>query len=95
MAEAQKDPAQATPEDDPVLLAKKKAAEQIKSRFHHEERRNMNVEKAHQWYLKEKSFEKKHFSKEAQLEKMRRRLLYIAPRPTVEKLVKQQTKKAA
>ena len=94
MAEAQKDQAQATPEEDPVLAARKRAAERVKARFHHEERRNMNVEKAHQWYLKEKSLEKKHFSKEKRLEEMRRRLFYIAPRPTVEKLVSGEKKAA-
>jgi len=53
----------------------------------------MNVEKAHQWFLKEKSLEKKGFSKDKQLELYRQRLFYIAPRPTIEKLL--QEKKAA
>ena len=93
MAEAQKDQAQAPPEENPILLAKKKAAERIKARFHQEERHNMNVEKAKQWFLKEKSLEKKGFSKENQLREMEYRLFYISPRPTIEKLL--QEKKAA
>ncbi|HID34288.1 MAG TPA: hypothetical protein EYP25_06920 [Anaerolineae bacterium] len=93
MAEAQKDQAQAPPEENPILLAKKRAAERIKARFHQEERHPMNVEKAHQWFLKEKSLEKKGFSKDKQLELYRQRLFYIAPRPTIEKLL--QEKKAA
>ena len=93
MAEAQKDQAQAPPDENPILLAKKRAAERIKARFHQEDRHPMNIEKAHQWYEKEKSLEKKVFSKDRQLQEYRRRLYYIAPRPTIEKLL--QEKKAA
>lgn len=89
MAEAQKDQAQAPPEENPILLAKKRAAERIKARFHHKERHPMNVEKAKQWFLKEKSLEKKGFSKEKQLQELRHRLFYIAPRPTILKLLQE------
>jgi len=89
MAEAQKDQAQAPPEENPILLAKKRAAERIKARFHQEGRHNMNVEKAHQWFLKVKSLEKEGFSKEKQLELYRQRLFYIAPRPTILKLLQE------
>ncbi len=89
MAEAQKDQAQAPPEDNPILLAKKRAAERIKARFHHEERHNMNVEKATKWFLKKKALDKQGFSKEKQLEELRRRLFYIAPRSTIVKLVQE------
>ncbi len=90
MADAQKESSQAPPqEENPILLAKKRAAERIKARFHQEDRHHMNMEKAHQWYLKQKALEKKHFSKEEQLEAMRKRLFYISPRVTIERLVKE------
>ena len=90
MADAQKGPSQAPPqEENPILLAKKRAAERIKARFHQEDKHNMNMEKAHQWYLQQKDLEKKQFSKEKQLEAMRQRLFYIAPRVTIERLIKE------
>ncbi|HHB91005.1 MAG TPA: hypothetical protein ENK60_06815 [Anaerolineae bacterium] len=93
MTDAPKAQSQVSPEEDPVLLAKKRAAERIKARFHHEERHTMNFEKAHQWFQKEKALEKKHFSKESQLQRMEKRLIYIAPRSTITKLI--QEKQAA
>ncbi len=90
MADVHKDQAQAPPEENPILLAKKRAAERIKARFHSKGKHPMNFEKAHQWYQKEKTQEKQGFSKEEQLAILRQRLIYIAPRPTILKLLQEQ-----
>jgi len=49
----------------------------------------MNDERAVETFLKLKSIEKKNFSKDKQIEELKRRMWYIAPRPTQEKLLKE------
>ncbi len=49
----------------------------------------MNDERAVERFLKLKSLEKKRFNKEKQLEALKQRLWYIAPRPTLEQKLKQ------
>jgi len=68
MADAQKEQVQAPQEQDPIMLAKIRAAERIKALFHKEKEANMNDERAVERFLKLKSLEKKRFNKEKQLE---------------------------
>ena len=89
MADAQKEQVQAPQEQDPIMLAKIRAAERIKALFHKEKEANMNDERAVERFLKLKSLEKKRFNKEKQLETLKQRLWYIAPRPTLERKLKQ------
>ncbi len=89
MADAQKEQVQAPQEQDPIMLAKTRAAERIKALFHKEKEANMNDERAVERFLKLKSLEKKRFNKEKQLEALKQRLWYIAPRPTLEQKLKQ------
>lgn len=89
MADAQTEQVQAPQEQDPIMLAKTRAAERIKALFHKEKEANMNDERAVERFLKLKSLEKKRFNKEKQLEALKQRLWYIAPRPTLEQKLKQ------
>jgi len=89
MADAQKEQVQAPQEQDPVMLAKTRAAQRIKALFHKEKEANMNDERAVETFQKLKSLEKKHFDKEKQLEAMKARVWYIAPRPTIVRMLKQ------
>ncbi|RUA18190.1 MAG: hypothetical protein DSY55_00675 [Clostridia bacterium] len=91
MADAQKEQITAPQEQDPIMLAKARAAERIKALFHKEKEANMNEEKAAERFLKLKSVEKKSFSKEKQLERLRQHLLYLSPRPTIEKQLQKAT----
>ncbi len=88
MADAQTEQVQAPQEQDPIMLAKTRAAERIKALFHKEKEANMNDERAVERFLKLKSLEKKRFNKEKQLEALKQRLWYIAPRPTLEQKLK-------
>jgi len=78
MADAQK-------EQDPIMLAKARAAQRIKALFHQEKEANMNEERAAERFLELKKIEKKSFSKEKQLERLKQNLLYLSPRLTIEK----------
>jgi len=49
----------------------------------------MNDERAVERFLKLKSFEKKRFDKEKQLEELKQRVWHIAPRPTLEQKLQQ------
>jgi hypothetical protein len=89
MADAQKEQVQAPQEQDPVLQAKTRAAQRIKALFHKEKEATMNDERAVETFLKIKTQEKKGFSKEKQLKAMQDRVWYIAPRPTIEKMLAQ------
>jgi hypothetical protein len=89
MADAQKEQGQAPQEQDPVMLAKIRAAERIKALFHKEKEATMNDERAVERFLKLKSFEKKRFDKEKQLEELKQRVWHIAPRPTLEQKLQQ------
>jgi len=84
MADAQKEQVTAPQEQDPIMLAKARAAERIKALFHKKKEVNMNEERAVERFQKLKALEKKQFTKEKQLEKMKERLLYISPRSTIE-----------
>jgi hypothetical protein len=88
MADASKEQVQ-TPEQDPVLLAKTRAAQRIKALFHSKKEANMNDQRAVEEFLKQKSVEKKSFDKEEQLKKLDYKIWYIAPRPTLERRLKQ------
>jgi hypothetical protein len=89
MADAQQEQAQAPQEQDLVLQAKTRAAQRIKALFHKKNEATMNDERAVETFLKLKSIEKKNFSKDKQIEELKRRMWYIAPRPTQEKLLKE------
>lgn len=89
MADAQKEQVQAPQEQDPIMLAKIRAAERIKALFHKEKEANMNDERAVERFQKLKSLEKNRFNKEKQLEELKQRLWHIAPRPTLEQKLKQ------
>ncbi len=89
MADTQKEQVEAPQEQDPIQLAKTRAAQRIKALFHKENEANMNDERAVETFLKLKSLEKKQFSKEKQLEAMKQKVWHIAPRPTQEKLLKE------
>ncbi len=89
MADAQKEQVQAPQEQDPVLLAKTRAAQRIKALFHKEKEAKMNDERAVETFLKLKSLEKARFEKEKQLETLKQKVWYIAPRPTIEQMLKQ------
>jgi len=71
------------------MLAKTRAAQRIKALFHKEKEANMNDERAVETFLKLKSLEKERFEKEKQLEALKQKVWYIAPRPTIEQLLKQ------
>ena len=90
MADAQQEQVQ-TPQEqqDPVLLAKTRAAQRIKALYHQEKEANMNEERAVETFLKQKSQEKERFDKEKQLKEMEFRVWYIAPRPTQVKKLKE------
>ncbi len=89
MADAQKEQVQAPQEQDPVMLAKTRAAQRIKALFHKEKEANMNDERAVETFLKLKSREKTQFEKAKQLEALKQKVWYIAPRPTIEQMLKQ------
>ena len=89
MADAQKEQGQAPQEQDPVMLAKIRAAERIKALFHKEKEATMNDERAVERFLKLKSFEKERFDKEKHLEELKQRVWHIAPRPTLEQKLQQ------
>ena len=89
MADNQKDLAQAPQEQDPIWQAKTRAAQRIKALFHKEKEANMNDQRAVEAFRKAKAIEKEHFDKESQLEKLKYKLWYIAPRPTIEKMLQQ------
>ena len=90
MADAQKEQVQ-TPDEqqDPIMLAKARAAQRVKALYHQEKEANMNEERAVQTFLKLKALEKERFDKEKQLKEMKSRLWYVAPRPTLEKMLKE------
>ena len=88
MADASKEQIQA-PEQDPVWLAKTRAAQRIKALFHSEKEANMNDQRAVELFRKLKAAAKKGFDKEKQLKELDYKLWYIAPRSTVVKRLKQ------
>jgi hypothetical protein len=89
MADDQKEIVQAPQEQDPVMLAKVRAAQRIKALFHKEKEANMNDQRAVETFRKLKAIEKGRFDKQQQLGQLKYRLWYIAPRPTIEKMLKQ------
>ena len=89
MADTQTEQTQAPQDQDPIMLAKARAAERIKALFHKEKEADMNNEKAVQRFLKLKSLEKQRFDKSKQLEELKRRVWHIAPRPTLERMLQE------
>ncbi len=89
MADAQKEQVQAPQEQNPVMLAKIRAAQRIKALFHKEKEATMNDERAVETFLKLKSREKAQFEKGKQLESLKQKVWYIAPRPTIAQMLKQ------
>ena len=88
MADVAKEHTQ-TPEQDPIWLAKTRAAQRIKALFHSEKEATMDDQRAVELFLKRKSLEKQKFNKEKQLQELNYKIWYIAPRSTLEKRLKQ------